>query len=72
MGRIEHFMQYPLQVQQQVFQNLLSAAQYTEFGKQYGFSNIFKVDEFKLRVPVHNYESIKPYIQRVMGGEQNV
>ncbi len=42
MGRIEHFMQYPLQVQQQVFQNLLSAAQYTEFGKQYGFSKIFK------------------------------
>ncbi|SIO44679.1 GH3 auxin-responsive promoter family protein [Chitinophaga niabensis] len=72
MGRIEHFMQYPLQVQQQVFQNLLSAAQYTEFGKQYGFSNIFKIDEFKQRVPVHNYESIKPYIQRVMEGQQNV
>lgn len=72
MGRIEHFMQYPLQVQQQVFQNLLSAAQYTEFGKQYGFSKIYKVDEFKQRVPVHTYETMKPYIQRVMEGEQNV
>ncbi|WP_298707448.1 GH3 auxin-responsive promoter family protein [Chitinophaga sp.] len=72
MGRIEHFMQYPLQVQQQVFQNLLSAAQYTEFGKQYGFSKIYKIDEFKQRVPVHTYETMKPYIQRVMEGEQNV
>ena len=72
MGRIEYFMQYPLQVQQQVFQSLISAAQYTEFGKQYGFSSIFKIDEFKQRVPVHNYDSIKPYIQRVMEGQQNV
>lgn len=72
MGRIEHFMQYPLQVQQQVFQSLLSAAQYTEFGKQYGFSKIYKIDEFKQRVPVHTYETMKPYIQRVMEGEQNV
>jgi GH3 auxin-responsive promoter. len=72
MGRIEYFMQYPLQVQQQVFQSLISAAQYTEFGKQYGFSSIFKIEEFKQRVPVHNYDSIKPYIQRVMEGQQNV
>ncbi|ASZ10478.1 GH3 auxin-responsive promoter family protein [Chitinophaga pendula] len=72
MGRIEHFMQYPQQVQQQVFQNLISAAQYTEFGKQYGFSNIFKMDEYKRRVPIHDYDSIKPYIQRVMEGQQNV
>lgn len=72
MGRIEYFMQYPLQVQQQVFQNLLSAAQYTEFGKQYGFSNIFKIDDFKSRVPVQNYDSIKGYIQRMMEGEQNI
>lgn len=72
MGRIEYFMQYPLQVQQQVFQSLISAAQYTEFGKQFGFSSIFKIEEFKQRVPVHNYDSIKPYIQRVMEGQQNV
>jgi hypothetical protein len=72
MGRIEYFMQYPLQVQQQVFQSLISAAQYTEFGKQYSFSSIFKIEEFKQRVPVHNYDSIKPYIQRVMEGQQNV
>lgn len=72
MGRIEYFMQYPLQVQQQVFQNLLSAAQYTEFGKQYGFSQIYKIEEFKQRVPVHNYDTLKPYIQRSMEGQQNI
>lgn len=72
MGRIEYFMQYPVQVQQQVFQSLISAAQYTEFGKKYGFSEIYKIDEFKQRVPVHNYDSIKPYIQRVMEGQQNI
>ncbi|WP_443092841.1 GH3 auxin-responsive promoter family protein [Chitinophaga nivalis] len=72
MGRIAYFMQYPVQVQQQVFQNLISAAQYTEFGKQYGFSKIYKIDEYKQRVPVHTYDTIKPYIQRTMEGQQNV
>lgn len=72
MGRIEHFMQYPLQVQHQVFQNLLSAAQYTEFGKKYGFSNIYKVEEYKKRVPIHDYDGMKPYITRVMEGQQNI
>jgi len=72
MGRIAHFMQYPVQVQQQVFQNLISAAQYTEFGKQYGFSKIYKIDEYKQRVPIHTYDTIKPYIQRTMEGQQNV
>lgn len=72
MGRIEYFMQYPVQVQQQVFQNLISAAQYTEFGKQYGFSNLYKIEEYKQRVPIHTYDTIKPYIQRVMEGQQNI
>jgi hypothetical protein len=72
MGRIEYFMQYPLQVQQQVFQNLISTAQYTEFGKQYNFSQIYKIEEFKQRVPIHNYDTIKPYIQRSMEGQQNI
>jgi hypothetical protein len=72
MGRIAYFMQYPVQVQQQVFQNLISAAQYTEFGKQYGFSRIYKIDEYKQQVPVHTYDTIKPYIQRTMEGQQNV
>jgi hypothetical protein len=72
MGRIEYFMQYPLQVQQQVFQNLISTAQYTEFGKQYSFSQIYKIEEFKQRVPIHNYDTIKPYIQRSMEGQQNI
>jgi hypothetical protein len=72
MGRIVYFMQYPVQVQQQVFQNLISGGQYTEFGKQHGFSKIYKIDEYKQRVPVHTYETIRPYIQRVMEGQQNV
>ncbi|NLR59957.1 GH3 auxin-responsive promoter family protein [Chitinophaga polysaccharea] len=72
MGRIAYFMQYPVQVQQQVFQNLISAAQYTEFGKQYGFSKIYKIEEYKQRVPIHTYDTIKPYIQRTMEGQQNV
>lgn len=72
LRRIERFMEFPLESQEQVFHDLISQAQYTEFGKKYGFDKTFKINEFKQRLPVQDYESLKPYIHRIMQGEQNV
>lgn len=72
LSRIERFMQYPLETQDQVFHDLISAAQYTEFGKQYGFSKIYKLPEYKRQVPIYDYETLKPYIQKIMEGQQNI
>jgi hypothetical protein len=47
-------------------------AQYTEIGRQYGLSQLFSVKEFKQRIPIHEYEDLKPYIERMMQGEENV
>lgn len=58
--------------QRDVLQELVTSAQYTEFGRQYNFSSLFNIRSFKEAVPVHEYEDIKPYIDRIMQGEQNV
>ncbi len=70
--RIENWTNYPMAVQREVLQDLVSSAQYTAFGKQYNFSNLFTIKEFKNRVPVSEYPEMLPYIERMMAGEQNV
>jgi len=69
---IDNFVLNPIDTQQQVFNDLISSAQYTEFGKQYGFEKYNGVADFKSSVPINDYESLKPYIQRILEGEQNI
>lgn len=72
LNRIERFMEFPLETQNSVFHDLISQAQYTEFGKKYQFDKIYKIRDFKKGLPVQDYESLKPYIHRIMQGEQYV
>lgn len=70
--QIELFMKYPLETQEELLNNLLNKGRDTEFGKKYEFGDIKSSKEFKSRVPIHSYESLYPYIERLMKGEQNV
>ncbi len=70
--RIENWSRHPVAVQREVLQDLVTAAQYTEFGKKYHFSKLFSLKEFKKSVPIHEYDDMKPYILRMMDGEENV
>jgi flagellin-like hook-associated protein FlgL len=70
--RIHNWINHPIASQREVLQQLVSAAQYTEFGKKYGFSKLFTLKQFKAKVPIHEYDDIKPYIKRMMDGEQNI
>ncbi|OHX65476.1 GH3 auxin-responsive promoter family protein [Flammeovirga pacifica] len=72
MHQIDHFKQYPVDVQQQLFNDLLSTAKNTEFGKKYGFSDIKSLEDYHQNVPISTYEDLYPYIERMMNGEQNI
>jgi hypothetical protein len=72
LWRIEGWKNNPLDAQREVLQDLVTSAQYTEFGRKYNFSNLFNVKEFKNAVPIHEYNDLKPYIERIMQGEQNI
>ncbi len=69
---IDLFRKYPHEVQQELFQSLISKAKGTEWGKKYGYGDGLSVREFQERVPVTTYEELYPYIERVMKGEQNL
>ncbi|CAN5511609.1 GH3 auxin-responsive promoter family protein [soil metagenome] len=70
--RIENWSHQPAAAQREVLQELVTAAQYTEFGKKYRFNRLFTLREFKKNVPIHEYDDIKPYIMRMMEGEENI
>lgn len=69
---IELWTSQPVAAQREVLQELVTAAQYTEFGRKYKFNELFSLKTFKQTVPVHEYDDLKPYIQRMMDGEENV
>jgi len=66
------FNKYPFDVQNEVFKKLVTSARDTEWGKKYGYSSISSLKDFQSRVPVNSYEDIKPMIDRLRKGEQNI
>jgi len=70
--QIELFMKYPNEVQEEWFEQLVSGAENTEWGKKYHYKSIENLTQFKQRVPIQNYDTLKPYIERMLKGEQNV
>lgn len=69
---IDLFLKYPHEVQQELFSGLIRTAKKTDFGRKYGFQDISGSDDFKNRVPLHTYEQIFPYIEKLLQGGQNV
>ncbi|MBC7694797.1 MAG: GH3 auxin-responsive promoter family protein [Burkholderiales bacterium] len=72
MHQIELFMKYPHDVQDEWMQNLISSAKDTEFGKHHNFRSIKNYHQFKQQIPLQDYESLKPLIERTRRGEQNL
>ncbi|MBL4625433.1 MAG: GH3 auxin-responsive promoter family protein, partial [Flavobacteriales bacterium] len=66
------FKKYPHDVQNECFHKLIDAAKNTEWGKRYDYKSITTLDEYKTRVPIQNYESLKNDIRRIKKGKQNI
>ncbi len=62
----------PAHAQRSLLQDLLARHQHTGFGKEHGFGQIQSPSDYQRAVPVRNYEGLRPYIQRMMEGDENV
>lgn len=69
---IDNFMLNPVDTQRQVFNDLIGSAQFTKYGKEYGFEDINSIEDFQRQVPINDYDSLKPYIQQILEGNQNI
>jgi GH3 auxin-responsive promoter len=62
----------PVVSQEKTFQKLIDLAKETGFGKDHDFANTKTFQDFTQKVPVRDYEQLKPYVDRVVNGEENV
>lgn len=70
--QMELFLKYPIDVQNELLFKLLEKAKYTEIGKKYRYSEIKTYRDFTSKIPIQQYESIEPLIERTRKGEQNI
>ncbi|PBI86351.1 GH3 auxin-responsive promoter [Flavobacterium sp. ACN2] len=62
----------PVETQQKVFKSLIENAKSTAFGKDHHFDQIKNFEDFQKRVPVRDYEDLKPYVEKVVKGESDI
>lgn len=70
--KVKKWSENPLRTQQKVFEELISQATSTKFGKDHDFISINSYEDFVKRVPVRDYEALRPYIEKVVSGEENI
>jgi len=70
--KISKWADNPIETQERVFNELVHTARDTAFGKDHHFSNIKTYDDFVKRVPIRDYEQLRPYVDRIVEGESDI
>jgi len=70
--QIALFLKYPIDVQEELLMRLIATAKETQFGEIHGFSYLETYQDFTKNVPIQQYESIEPLIEKCRKGEQNI
>lgn len=69
---IHRWSSKPVLTQDKVFKKLIKEATNTQFGKDHDFQSIKTHHDFVTRVPIRDYEALKPYVDRMVEGEENI
>ncbi len=71
-GALKHQARNAVAMQEKIFRTLIRKARNTAFGKDHWFKEIKTYNDFTSRVPVRDYEALKPYIDRMLNGEESI
>lgn len=58
--------------QENILKNLIKTGSQTDFGKENGLDKINRYEEFRQAIAIRDYESFKPYIDKIKEGRHNV
>jgi hypothetical protein len=62
----------PVESQDAILNTIVRKAAKTGFGIDHGFQDIRNYEDYKRQIPVNDYEGLRPYIERITHGEQDV
>ena len=72
LKQIDLYASQASEIQHRVLSRLVNQAAQTEWGKKYDYASIRSYEDFRNRLPIQTYEEIKPYVERLRAGEQNL
>ncbi len=58
--------------QEELLLSLVKTAEKTLFGRTHQFENIKNIQDFQSKIPIADYEDLKPYIEKVKKGQQQI
>ncbi|SFB76738.1 GH3 auxin-responsive promoter [Zunongwangia mangrovi] len=70
--KIDDWASNPLEAQQKIFDELISKAKNTNFGKDHKFDAIKTHADFVQNVPVRDYEALRNYVDKMVAGEEDI
>jgi hypothetical protein len=70
--KIRKWSSQPHIEQQKVFKALMEGVQHTAFGRDHKLTTATTYQEFQAQVPIREYEALRPYVDRILAGEENV
>ena len=70
--RIQSEASRSVQHQKEIFKELINHGSKTLFGRDHNFSSIKNHDDFVKHVPVRDYEQLRPYIDKIIAGKEDV
>jgi len=62
----------PIRAQEKTLKQLINQAKKTQFGIDHSFDQITGYEAFKEQVPIRDYEGIRPYIDQILDGKEDV
>lgn len=71
-SQIDKIKSEPEKVQLSQLDNLIRDAKHTEWGQKHNFASVKTVADFQRYVPLATYDTLKPYIERMIKGEKDV
>ena len=72
VSKNKKWMNNPHQAQKNTLNKLITRAQNTQFGRDHGFASIKSYKEFQEKVPIRDYEGLRPYVDKIIAGEEDV
>lgn len=62
----------PEKAQRQVLRDIIGRNRSTAFGQDHAFGDVRSPGDYARRVPIREYEALRPYVDRLLAGETNV
>lgn len=67
---VAKFIEYPVQTQEKVLKYLLDKGSRSLYGKDFGFDTIKNKDDYRNKLPLINYEKLRPYLDKIIKEKQ--